>query len=176
MLWKRHLLCPVTKSFRTYTSSMALPTPSQGDLNNVNAARPHISIKADPEYRYRSLAITESDDDPKIRSTYRPFLLDKQANIGDWIADLELATVTKMAAEDIARTGERLKVLVLYGSLRQRLDSWTVPPFTRLLPRTRSPPRSLLLIPETRSQVVLTLDGLRGFPRPLQAGLRRPGV
>ena len=100
---------------------MAISATSQGDLNNASATRPHLPIKADSEYRYRSLAITESDDDPEIRSTYRPFLLEKQPDMRDWIEDLELATVTKMVAEDLERTGQRLKVLVLFGSLRQRL-------------------------------------------------------
>ena len=99
---------------------MVISSPSHGDLTNTSAARPDTFIEADKEYRYRSLAISEKDDDPRIRSTYRPFLLDKKTNNGDWIEDLELATVTKIAAEDIARTGERLKVLVLFGSLRER--------------------------------------------------------
>lgn len=99
---------------------MPIPTPSQGDLNNTGAARPHIPVDLDPEYKYRSLAIAESDDDAKIRKSFRPFLLDKDSNIADWIDQLELATVTKMAMEDIQRTSERLKVLVLFGSLRPR--------------------------------------------------------
>ena len=99
---------------------MPVSTASQGDLNNTGAARPNVSIEVDPEYRYRSLAISEYEDDPIIRKTYRPFLLEKNVTIADWIEHLELATVTKMALEDIQRTNERLKVLVLYGSLRQR--------------------------------------------------------
>ena len=114
---------------------MAVATPSQGDLNNASAARPHVFIQADAEYRYRSLAIRESDDDPNTRSQYRPFLLDKKTTIIDWIEDLELGTVTKMATEEIERTGQRLKVLVLFGSLRQRfVDGVTI---TRLLSHTR---------------------------------------
>ncbi|KAL9125910.1 MAG: hypothetical protein Q9175_008005 [Cornicularia normoerica] len=96
-------------------------SPAHSHLNNTSAARSPTSIEADKEYPYRSLAISDKDDDPEIRSTYRPFLLDKKTNVGDWVEDVELATVTKIAAEDIARTGERLKVLVLFGSLRQRL-------------------------------------------------------
>lgn len=99
---------------------MPVSTLSQGDLNNISAARPHVSIEVDPDYRYRSLAIAEIDDDPKIREKYRPFLLERNINIADWIEHLELATVTKMASEDIQRTNERLKVLILFGSLRQR--------------------------------------------------------
>lgn len=92
----------------------------QGDLNNTGSARPHVSIELDPEYRYLSLAVAENDDDPVIRNKYRPFLLEKNATIADWIEHLELATVTKVVLEDIQRTNERLKVLILYGSLRQR--------------------------------------------------------
>lgn len=62
----------------------------------------------------------EKDYDPQIRNTYRPLLLDKKTNVGDWIEDLELNTVTKIAAEDAARTGEWLEVLLFFGSLRQR--------------------------------------------------------
>lgn len=111
---------------RTYAASMPVSTPSQGDLNNTSAARPHISIDLDPEYEYRSLAIAESDDDPKIRKMFRPFLLDKKSNLVDWIEHLELATVIKFAMEDIQRTNERLKVLVLFGSLRQRFVDHSV--------------------------------------------------
>lgn len=105
-----------------HSSSMATSTstPSHGDLNNTSATRPSASIELDPKYSYRSLAITEDDDDPKIRKEYRPFVLPKNTNSEDWIAHLELATVTKMASEDIQRTKERLKVLVLFGSLRER--------------------------------------------------------
>ncbi|KAI9702958.1 MAG: hypothetical protein M1836_008172 [Candelina mexicana] len=100
---------------------MSISSPSQGgDLNNTSAARPHVAVEGDPEYRYRSLAITENEDDAKIRAKYRPFLLEKNHNVADWIEHLELATVTKMAADDLQKTNERVKVLVLYGSLRQR--------------------------------------------------------
>lgn len=92
---------------------------TNGDLNNIHAARPNIEIKADLAYLHRSLAITESDDDIKIRRKYRPFLLG--ADVDDWVAKLELSTVMKMAEQDLERTGERLKVLVLFGSLRRRL-------------------------------------------------------
>jgi len=78
-------------------------------------------MKAGADSGNRSLAIRECDDEPGIRERYRPFLLDKEDDKADWIDDLELDTVTTMAAENMQRTGERLKVLVLYGSLRQRL-------------------------------------------------------
>lgn len=66
------------------------------------------------------LAIAETDDEPEIRSKYRPFLLDPEIEKTDWISELELDTTITMAEEDFHRTGRRLRVLVLYGSLRKR--------------------------------------------------------
>lgn len=67
----------------------------------------------------RTLAIPQSEDDPEIRKQYRPFILDEEAG-NDWVNDLELDAVMEMADRDIQETNERLKVLVLYGSLRRR--------------------------------------------------------
>ncbi|KAH8195830.1 hypothetical protein TruAng_010000 [Truncatella angustata] len=66
------------------------------------------------------LPISEAADDPIIRAKYRPFLRLPQNGIDDWIVNLELETATTMAFENLERTGSRLKVLVLYGSLRKR--------------------------------------------------------
>ena len=99
---------------------MAVAPSSQGDLNNTGALRPFVSPEAGADAEHRSLSIKESDDDAGIRERYRPFLLDKEGNKTDWVDDLELDTVTTMAAENMRRTGDRLKVLVLFGSLRQR--------------------------------------------------------
>jgi len=55
----------------------------------------------------------------EIRRKYRPFVAD--ADMDDWVGKLELSTVMKMAEQDLGRTGERLKVLVLFGGLRRRL-------------------------------------------------------
>ena len=68
----------------------------------------------------RTLSISESNDDATIRATYRPFLLPHGTNGPDWIDDLELDAVSRMSSEDYQRTGQRLKVLVLFGSLRPR--------------------------------------------------------
>lgn len=100
--------------------SIAANTSIQGDLNNTSSLREVKHIIPDPEYSFRSLAITEDDDDPATRENYRPFLLSPQITANDWISKLELSTATKLAEEDIQKTGERLRVLVLYGSLRQR--------------------------------------------------------
>ncbi|PYH67964.1 arsenate resistance ArsH [Aspergillus vadensis CBS 113365] len=66
-----------------------------------------------------SLAISESEDDANIRQKYRPFLLNDGAS-DDWVNELELTTAMEMAAQELRQTNNRLKVLVLYGSLRQR--------------------------------------------------------
>jgi arsenical resistance protein ArsH len=66
------------------------------------------------------LALSVAEDDPDIRSKYRPFLLDPEVEAADWISQLELDTVMSISSADIEKTGSRLKVLVLYGSLRKR--------------------------------------------------------
>lgn len=99
-----------------------------GDLNNVSAMRDTREMPIDPAYAHRSLAIRPEDDDASIRSKYRPFIIDNNNDddVGvtdaenDWVDRLELSTVVKMAEEDLERTGERIKVLVLTGSLRKR--------------------------------------------------------
>lgn len=76
---------------------------------------------AGSEKTYRSLAISEKDDDRDIRQKYRPFILEGDSRTEDcWVNDLELTTVLDMAEKDLRNTNQRLKVLVLYGSLRKR--------------------------------------------------------
>jgi len=67
-----------------------------------------------------SLAIQNAEDDAEIRAKYRPFLLDPEVEATDWISQVELDTVISIAEKDLEKTGSRLKVLVLYGSLRKR--------------------------------------------------------
>jgi len=92
---------------------------TNGDLNNTNVMRQVEKISVDPEFSHKSLAIHPSDDDAELRAKYRPFLLDERTTQQDWISRLELSTVTKMAQHDLSSTGQRLQILVLYGSLRQ---------------------------------------------------------
>ncbi|PMD33281.1 arsenate resistance ArsH [Hyaloscypha variabilis F] len=66
------------------------------------------------------LAISAAEDDLEIREKYRPFLLDPEVEATDWVSQLELDTAISMAQADIEKTSSRLKVLVLYGSLRKR--------------------------------------------------------
>ena len=98
------------------------PASPQGDLNNVASMRQTDEIHGNLDFAYRSLAIPAEDDEVNVRDNYRPFLLDKAVAEQDWVAKLELATITEMAQRDLIKTGSRLKVLVLYGSLRQRYD------------------------------------------------------
>jgi arsenic resistance protein ArsH len=69
---------------------------------------------------HRSLALSESEDDVDIRRKYRPFILSAGGAAEDWVSSLELTTVLNMAENDLRDTNKRLKVLVLYGSLRRR--------------------------------------------------------
>ncbi|KAE8351243.1 flavo protein-like protein [Aspergillus coremiiformis] len=69
--------------------------------------------------KHQSLALVESEDDPDIRRRYRPFILRDEVT-KDWVGELELTTALKMAENDLRHTKQRLKVLVLYGSLRER--------------------------------------------------------
>lgn len=77
-------------------------------------------ITADPAYRNLSLAIPPAQDEPNVRRLYRPFLIEGDAH-ENWVADLELSTVLKMVDLQVLRNGgDRLKVLVLHGSMRKR--------------------------------------------------------
>lgn len=68
-----------------------------------------------------NLNISKLVDDAAIRNKYRPFLLDERVATSDWISKLELDVVEDMVRADLAgKNGERLRVLVLYGSLRSR--------------------------------------------------------
>ncbi|KAK4989387.1 hypothetical protein LTR50_003263 [Elasticomyces elasticus] len=97
------------------------PIAQAGDLNNIQAARQAVFLEPDPAYFGTTLAITANQDDAKIRKKYRPFILDDAISTTDWVSKLELSTALAMAQRDLeAEDGERLKVLVLYGSLRSR--------------------------------------------------------
>lgn len=95
-------------------------------LQKIATENPLLRAVEPPErdlaFAYQSLAIPATEDDAVIRSKYRPFLLPEGgvAEAIDWIKDVELATVIEMAKKDLEVTGERIKVLVLYGSLRGR--------------------------------------------------------
>ncbi|CAI7571620.1 unnamed protein product [Penicillium glandicola] len=72
-----------------------------------------------PDVSYRTLALPPSEDNPDIRQKYRPFILDDNTS-EDWVNSLDLTTAADMAEHNLRVTNERLRVLVLYGSLRKR--------------------------------------------------------
>lgn len=109
-----------TKSMNMVQQNSTAVATSWGDLNNVSAMRTTSELPVDHDYAHRSLAIRPEEDDPTSLSKYRPFLLDAAITESDWIGQLELSTVIKMVEEDLKKTGDRIKVLVLTGSLRKR--------------------------------------------------------
>lgn len=101
--------------------SHTMGTVANGDLNNTAAERSRVQLTADPAYRYASLAFTPATDDAEVRSSYRPFLQDDAAPSQDWVSQLELSTVLKMVDQQVLQAGQdRLKVLIVYGSMRKR--------------------------------------------------------
>lgn len=117
-------------------------------------------IKHDCPVRSRSLAIPEWDDDPQIGELYRPFILDEKMG---WISDLELEGVMDMAERNMRETGERLKILVLYGSLKQRL---VLPCIQRTMVKLQAIGGDVFFC-----QVVLPSCRVRGRSNPLPAWL-----
>jgi len=70
-----------------------------------------------PSPRPTTVPALETLETPAIDELYRPFLQAKtEAGEQDWVNELELDTVTEMAA----RNPRKLKILILYGSLRAR--------------------------------------------------------
>ncbi|KAI6779864.1 uncharacterized protein J7T54_001952 [Emericellopsis cladophorae] len=99
---------------------MSSPSPEKlvhGHAKDQNPCPPKANggVIASP-----GLSISEAQDEPATRARYRPFLLDHEGAADDWVSELELDTVTAMAQADLEKTGARLKILVLYGSLRKR--------------------------------------------------------
>ena len=97
-----------------------------GDLNNTEVMRETNFLQPDPTYAAKTLAITEGQDDADIRQRYRPFVISHEVT-ADWVSESELSTALKMSENDMRETnGERVKILVLYGSLRERSESWSM--------------------------------------------------
>lgn len=101
---------------------MAAKTRANSDVNNAEGPRPTFnSPLVDSTRGRKSLAIPGGEDDITLRTKYRPFLLRGDVAENDWIAKLELDTALQLTQTDMQRThGNRLKVLVLYGSMRER--------------------------------------------------------
>ncbi|RAH67855.1 arsenic resistance protein ArsH [Aspergillus aculeatinus CBS 121060] len=114
------ILVPAADKTAVFTEMARLLKPrdrvgSQRYFCEKAASRPH--------YRRHSvvlsLAIPEAEDSSDIRRKYRPFILEEGA-AEDWVNRLELTTAMDMAAQQLAKSNNRLKILVLYGSLRRR--------------------------------------------------------
>ncbi|OQN95213.1 hypothetical protein B0A48_18777 [Cryoendolithus antarcticus] len=93
---------------------------TNGDLNNTIAMRASEPIVIDKAFAFRSLFVTEDEDNAAVRKAYRPFVLNDDIASSDWISQLELAKVTELSHNAAQQTGTRLRVLVLFGSLRTR--------------------------------------------------------
>lgn len=96
-------------------TTMAHPAVAQSVPIVPDSVNGHKSIRY-PEHP--SLAIPQNEDDAEIRQKYRPFILNDVAE--DWVSALELTTAMDLAAQELQKPSSRLKVLVLYGSLRRR--------------------------------------------------------
>ncbi|KAJ5638058.1 hypothetical protein N7490_007937 [Penicillium lividum] len=83
----------------------------------MSSAIPAISTRQ-TDAIFRSLALSPNEDNSDIRQKYRPFILNDGPE--DWVNKLDLATALDMAEHNLHSTKERLKILVLYGSLRRR--------------------------------------------------------
>jgi arsenic resistance protein ArsH len=91
-----------------------------GDLNNTEVMRETNFLVPDPAYDGKTLATSEQEDDAEVRSKYRPFITSPEVTNSDWISQSELSTTLKLSEADMAKNkGDRLKILVLYGSLRE---------------------------------------------------------
>jgi arsenic resistance protein ArsH len=109
---------PTLRCFYTTTTARMSST---GDLNNTAAERARKELEVDPAYRNLSFALSQAQDDAEVRRKYRPFLLDEETEKSDWVSQLELSTVLKMVEDQVIANGqERLRVLVLHGSMRKR--------------------------------------------------------
>ncbi|KAK4641650.1 hypothetical protein QC761_512560 [Podospora bellae-mahoneyi] len=112
-------LIPATRL--RFTGHMQTIIRNMGDLNNTEAMREHVKPAHDSTYEFKSFAIRPCDEDQDIRKRYRPFLLSDEISESDWVSKLELATAAKMVdTELLVQNKDRLKILVLYGSLRAR--------------------------------------------------------
>ena len=109
------------QSSRLAQAAFSTRVSTMGDLNNTAAAREIVQLAVDSEYQSRSFAISADKDDADVRARYRPFLLSDEISASDWVARLELSTALKTVDSEImSQSKDRLKVLVLYGSLRTR--------------------------------------------------------
>jgi arsenic resistance protein ArsH len=123
----RPISASTTAKLRRFQTMVPRAATANGDLNNTAAERARRELEVDLAYRKQSFAISQSQDDPEVRKKYRPFLLDEETSSSDWVAQLELSTALKMVESQILQGGQdRLRVLVLHGSMRNRYGSTLV--------------------------------------------------
>ncbi|KAH6689041.1 arsenical resistance protein ArsH [Plectosphaerella plurivora] len=105
-----------------FLASSSVTMNGHGDINNVHASRPSVAIAPDETYIGRSLAIRPEEDNSDISARYRPFLVaESVSKADDWVEQLELSTAMRMVDREILQQGApRPRILVLYGSLRER--------------------------------------------------------
>jgi hypothetical protein len=114
---------PIPRHFHLSSRQYSIMSNNRvhGDLNNTEVMRATNSLVPDPAYDGKTLAIPEQEDDKEIRAKYRPFITNPDVTSSDWISKSELSTALKLSEADMKKTGgDRLKILVLYGSLRER--------------------------------------------------------
>ncbi|KAL4794746.1 arsenic resistance protein ArsH [Aspergillus venezuelensis] len=99
------------------TKDMALKYITMAQSTATNPGRTVPTPTQIPE-SHQTLAIPVSEDNTAIRQKYRPFIADDTTD--DWVSKLELTTAMAMATKELQTSNNRLKVLVLYGSLRRR--------------------------------------------------------
>ena len=109
---------PLLHPFSPFTRSVVrFPPKNYSAMASSAAVQPNSTT---PSFDIPvSLAIPEAEDSSDIRRKYRPFILEEGA-AEDWVNRLELTTAMDMAAQQLAKSNNRLKILVLYGSLRRR--------------------------------------------------------
>ncbi|KAI9368398.1 flavoprotein-like protein [Aspergillus egyptiacus] len=129
LLRLRTLTLPLTTVKPAISTRAQLSRPFHMTAASMNGATVHPAQPAHPlnppsqtpPQSPHSLAIPQNDDDVSIRQKHRPFLVPSTTQgPDDWVESLELSSVLSMAARNLAETNSRLKVLVLYGSLRRR--------------------------------------------------------
>lgn len=122
------LVSPPHHLLRT-TVTVAAPASSSRLLNNARGTRPLPALRrlmtsapafetAPPPATPDEVAAVEL---AAVESRYRPFLAKAagETEADDWTSTLELDTVREMV-EAIGPDGPQLRILVLYGSLRER--------------------------------------------------------
>ena len=91
------------------------------DQNPHNADHSNSKQTEDGEGSRVPFSVLKEQDDLDVRKRYRPFLLSDDGAADDWVANLELELVMKIVRCEILERGQdRLRILILYGSVRCR--------------------------------------------------------